>query len=179
MKRIFVFLVAISLIACSDLKKGSYLQDIAVLEQMVDKTAASWSEMNSTEIDSFLVMTAKQLDTIETLYHGQTIGKEQAIVLDKFKMAHLNFKELIRIQNYFPAILAEKFTALKQLKSDIENASGKREKYGEYIAFEKKEVASIDEQFKNYVALKEKSILLYESSVNEVNEFIIFLQSAN
>lgn len=172
MKQLFSLFALFFIFSCSDMKKGSQMEQISELQMRLDKISASWNSFDLKSIDSLHQISSTVIDSIEFYYNGQEIEKNRAIILDNYKQGLIKFKEMQKIHSFLPNVLTEKAKALSSLKKDIEQGSGRREKYDEYISFEKREVATIYEQFENYLTLKESSFNQYENSKMEVESLL-------
>jgi hypothetical protein len=71
--------------------------------------------------------------------------------------------------------LGEERETLKKLRTDIENGSGEREKYGDYISFEREKVKKISILIDDYVKQKNKNMNTFLTLHPELNEFSLSL----
>jgi hypothetical protein len=62
---------------------------------------------------------------------------------------------------------------LKKLKGDIDQASGKRHKYDEYLSFEEKKVTELETGITLYVEHKELIVTAYDELHNEINDMLV------
>jgi hypothetical protein len=75
--------------------------------------------------------------------------------------------------------LREERETLKKLRTDIENGSGEREKYSDYISFEKEKIKKISILIDDYVKQKNKNMNTFHSLHPELNEFSLSLLTKN
>lgn len=172
MKFVVSLFTLLLVFSCSDMKKGSQMEQISDLQVRLDKISASWNSLELKSIDSLHQLSSQVIDSIELYYNDQTIEKSCAMALDDYKQCLIKLQEMQKIHTFLPIVLSEKSKALTSLKNDIELGSGRRDKYDDYISFEKKEVATISEQFEHYVELKKMSFEQYEASKQKVESFL-------
>lgn len=173
MKRNFlVILSLLFLVACSDLKKGEQLKKVQELQTSLDSIKNSWNEADIKTIDSISAICHTTIDSISLLYDDRYVPMSLAIKLDQFKQCNQGMDELKRVHAFFPTLLVDKMQALEKLKKDIQEGKGRREKYDEYLDFEKNELITIDKQYKRYLFTKKKSFDNYSKSNEAVCQFL-------
>ncbi|MCO5260305.1 MAG: hypothetical protein M9916_09195 [Crocinitomicaceae bacterium] len=179
MKRWILFL-AVSFIwfSCSDLKKGKQLKQVWLLQNSLDSLENNWNTEELTTIDSISAICQNKIDSISHLYDDQYVSMELAIKLDQYKQCSQGLQELKRVQSFFPSIIKEKVQSLQQLEVDIQTGKGRREKYDEYIEFEKNELITINKQYKRYHFTKKKSLDNYSKSNEDVCDFLSELKAS-
>ena len=142
MKRSITFLLSLSMfiVSCSDLKKDEQLKRISKLEKgltliendrlknEIDTLTALKIATNAVEIriKNYLV-----LDTIDLV-----LGKK----MDAYKIMRRSLKPLGKQNIQLKQAIREEQKSLKDLKTDIENGSGSRDKYESYILYEKNKI---------------------------------------
>lgn len=153
------------------------MEQITALQAALDSLEKEWNNQESGTIDSLSVICSAKIDSISLLYNDQKIDLELASKIDRFKQSNNDLKELKKIHSFFPSLLTEKKQALASLKADVNKGSGRREKYDEYIDFETKEMATIRQQYQEYLRTKEHCIEYYTSSSDAVTDFLTGLKN--
>lgn len=148
------------------------------LQAELDSLEKEWNTQESSSIDSLSVICTTKIDSISQLYNDQKIDVDLASKIDQFKQCNNDLKELKKIHSFFPSLLKDKKQALISLKTDVNKGSGRREKYDEYIDFETKELATIRQQYQEYLQTKEHCIEYYASSSDAVTDFLTVLKNA-
>jgi hypothetical protein len=190
----FLFLTLVT--SCSDLNKDEQLNKVGRLMLQVDSLQVALQEHR---IDT-LVQIRTAVNSIETRirnnYSADTINlslgqqMEKFRQLKKFFMAEhepegeeeyegnrLNEKTLGKAYLVVKrGILTEKRT-LEQLKSDISNGFGKRDKYNEYIEFETGKVNQLCVLLEDYKAHKDKILKDFKDVYAVLNVFATKLES--
>lgn len=178
MKFVFLLIAALVFFSCTDMKKGKQMEQITALQAELDSLEKEWNNQESNTIDSLSVICTATIDSISLLYNDQKIAVNLASKIDQFKQANTDLKELKRVHSFFPSLLNDKKQALASLKTDVNKGSGRREKYDEYIDFETKELATIRQQYQEYLQAKEQCIEYYASSSDAVADFLTGLKNA-
>jgi hypothetical protein len=165
----------ILLFSCSDLKKDEQLKRIAKLEKRlsdiesvrikneIDTLTALKIATNAVEIriKNYLV-----LDTIDMV-----LGKK----MDTYKIMRRNLKPLGKQNSQLKTAIREERRTLNDLKVDIENGSGSRDKYESYILFEKNKISQVDVLLKEYLRFKEETLDTYHKLHPELNQLSLDL----
>lgn len=152
------------------------MEQITALQDGLDRLEKEWSTQESNTIDSLSVICTTKIDSISLLYNDQKIGVDLASKIDQFKQCNNDLKELKKIHSFFPSLLNDKKQALASLKTDVNKGSGRREKYDEYIDFETKELATIRQQYQEYLQTKEHCAEYYSASNDAVTDFLTILK---
>jgi len=172
MKPLYIFLFVPFFWACSDLKKGKQLEQVAVLNDKLDSLQSQWNREEKGIIDSFIITCTSKIDSVSLLYQSQEIDLHTATQLDLFKQANGDFVELKKIHSFFPTVLQDKKQAIESLQHDIGNGSGRREKYDQYIEFEQQELQMLMQQLDHYTQTKQRCQKNYVSSKATVDTLL-------
>jgi chromosome segregation ATPase len=135
----FIFL-AISLLllfySCSDFKKNERIERVLTMDQALDSIEKI---MITCKIDTLadMQLAAQGVELrIKNNYKLDTINLEFGKKMDDYKRMRRAIPKLKGNWDKVKKGLVEMRKSLKNLKIDIENNSGKREKYDEYLKFE-------------------------------------------
>jgi hypothetical protein len=177
MKRTITFLLSLSMfiVSCSDLKKDEQLKRISKLENglaliekdrlnnEIDTLTALKIATNAVEIriKNYLV-----LDTIDLV-----LGKK----MDAYKIMRRSLKPLGKQNIQLKQAIREEQKSLKDLKTDIENGSGSRDKYESYILFEKNKINQLQTLLDEYLIKKQEMLETYRKLHPELNQLSLDL----
>lgn len=173
MNRIFLFLGIILFISCSDLKKGEQLQSIDQLSATVDSIEVVLIEHHVDTLKQMLDDAKEVQESIATFHSSDTIPLEFALRMDEYKLMIQNIPEIEQNQLTLKNRITEIRTSLSNLKADISNASGEKQKYDEFIAHEKKKVNELREVLTNYDSLRNQLMNHFNELHEEMKEFAI------
>jgi hypothetical protein len=170
-----LFSFSILLFSCSDLKKDEQLLRISKLEKRIELIE---NERLKNEIDTLTALKIATnaveiriknylvLDTIDLV-----LGKK----MDAYKIMRRNLKPLGKQNSQLKQAIREEEKSLKDLKTDIENGSGSRDKYESYILFEKNKINQIQTLLDEYLRLKEETLATYRELHSELNQLSLDL----
>ena len=177
MKRSITFLLSFSILlfSCSDLKKDEQLKRISKLEKgltliendrlknEIDTLTALKIATNAVEIriKNYLV-----LDTIDLV-----LGKK----MDAYKIMRRSLKPLGKQNVQLKQAIREEQKSLRDLKTDIENGSGSRDKYESYILFEKNKINQLQTLLDEYLRQKQETLATYRKLHPELNQLSLDL----
>lgn len=170
-----LFLVFVSLTACSDLKKQAQLERIDELSNSVDSIQVV---LMSNQIDSLQQMQEladSVILRISNNYQSDTISLEFGKKMDTYKQMVLSLPVVIDDQLSLNDNIEKIRSSLNNLKQDIADANGKRDKYPEYIDFESKKVDSIRVKAKEYMEMRDQLIAHFKEIHVELYDYSIFL----
>jgi chromosome segregation ATPase len=136
--RFFLISISFSFIfsSCSDLKRTERIERILTMEKSLDSIGKI---MNLSKIDSLADMqiAAQGVELrIKNNYKLDTINLDFGKKMDEYKRMRRAIPKLKSNWDKVKKGIVEMRKSLKNLKTDIENNSGKREKYDEYLKFE-------------------------------------------
>lgn len=175
MKYLILLLCLGSLIACSDIKKSDQLASIDKMNISLDSIEKVLFENEIDTIAALGVATNTVELRIKNNYNADTIDMELGKKMDAYKVMRRTLgplgKSFSIIKN---GIIAEKET-LTNLKADIEKGNGERQKYDEFIQFEKGKVEQLRSLLDDYVARKEKTMKTFHELHSELNAFSMSL----
>lgn len=165
----FAFLLL--LISCSDLKRTNQISTIEACQNSLDSIEVV---LESNKIDTLELMESASFALIRKIgqnYGTDTVTLEFAQKMDEYKLLVSSIPSVINVQRTLINYLDEIHISLRELKEDIEHASGKKAKYPDYIAFEKKKVQKVRTMAKEYMEKRNRLILNYELVHKEMEVF--------
>lgn len=206
MKQILNIVVAvIFLFSCADLERERQLAEIKTLASRTDSLSVALKEHRIDTLAS-IQNTINNLELrIRNNYTADTISESLGLKMEEFRMLKKFFlvkheeegEEEAREKNENKsAINLNKETlgsayvilkrgiqsekkALNALKSDVQNGFGKRNKYDEYISFEKEKVHQLGVLLENYKTHKNSILNRFEAVQTDLNNFASGLEEKN
>jgi len=175
--RFGILLVVFScLFSCSDIEKDRQVKKITELTNSVDKLniALTQNKINNVPEKKLRVYTV--IKRIKSYYFTDTIDYQFAKKMNSYKAAR---KSLIILDSDYEKIrlaLREEKIALRKLKSDVLNGFGQREKYEEYISFEKNKTKKIKILLDEYIYKKKEFAIAFDSLHPLLNDYSIRLE---
>ncbi|MEJ6776603.1 MAG: hypothetical protein QNK85_04685 [Crocinitomicaceae bacterium] len=154
--KLSVFLVILALFSsCVDFKKSEQLELIDALSLKLSEI----QEIKSGSIDSVQSYMAKVVGLDSLLkhsYQNDTLSFYDAENIDLFINLKVVLPDLNTAMVEIDSVIMIKSNSIERLRKDVENSTGVRSKYPEFIAFEKEEILKIKNQ------LIENQLLLIE-----------------
>ncbi|MFT5779518.1 MAG: hypothetical protein ACI837_002477 [Crocinitomicaceae bacterium] len=175
MKIFFVAFIGLSLVSCIDLEKSDQLARIDAMNATLDSIETVF---NDNQIDSLAVIKLNAYSVenrIKNNYNSDTINMELGRKMDAFKVMRKNLTPLSKAITGINSGLEEERSKLIELKTDIDNSNGERDKYEEHLLFEEAKVDQMCALITDYVLTKNISLATYEEIYVELNEFSMSL----
>ena len=170
--KFFAFILTVILFSsCADLKKGEQLEAIDSMSKTVDSISTVLIENKYEEIKQISVESYEVQKKIKENFSSDTISIEFAKKLDKFKVMIESFDLLNKQFILLNENSKEEKVKLESLNKDITTASGQRDKYEEFIQFEKVKVQQLSNLLKEYIELRKTTLNTYETLYDEIYEF--------
>lgn len=172
MHKLFILsLLSVIVFACADLKKEQLTQKVAKLEHelLVIEEGLIDDRMNT--ISSIKINTMQTELRIKQNLHLDTINLELSKQLDAYKLMRKNIKPMM--QDYLKVRngIKEEKQVLKRLAKDIEEGRGERNRYPEYIRFERQKVKQIALLAADFSSAKNQLFKDYETLYPPVEAF--------
>jgi len=172
MKNIFLlFLIGIVLVSCSDLDKSNRLGKI---DKMLSGLDSMSIQIKKEKIDTLAEMqlAAQGVEyRIRGNFVTDTIDLELGKKMDRYKRMRRAIPKLRSNLVKLDKGIVELKNSLSLLKKDIENNSGIREKYDQYITFEKNKYDQIVVLFKEFQKNQKKILETYSDLHVELYNF--------
>ena len=172
MKNIFFLFLAVTLFtSCSDIEKTNRLDKIDKMLRGLDSIKI---QLKKEKIDTLAEMqlAAQGVELrIKQNFKSDTIDLEFGKKMDQYKRMRRAMPKLRNNLVKLEKGIVELSKSLSLLKKDIENNSGIREKYDEYIKFEKNKFDQISILFKDFQTNQKKIIESYSELHLELYNF--------
>lgn len=172
MKYLFLLTLAtLFLTACSDAVKPRQLSSIDELTQKLD-SLSTLIEANKLDSAEHYAQMAQGVELrIKNNYFSDTVDLALGKKMDAYKIMRRKFGPLAA--DYLNILNGSKEIneSLRQLRHDIDNGDGERDKYDEYIVFEKSKVEQIEAMAKDYMDTREATMSTFTALHNEMDAF--------
>jgi hypothetical protein len=175
--RFGIFLIIFSfLFSCSDIEKDRQVKKINGLTNSVEKLKIALTQNKISDVAEKKLGVYTVIKRIKSYYFTDTIDYQFAKKMNSYKAAR---KSLIILESDYEKIrlaLREEKIALRKLKSDVLNGFGQREKYDEYIYFEKNKTKKIKILLDEYIYKKKEFAIAFDSLHPVLNDYSIRLE---
>lgn len=178
MKRLLAAIFGICVLfltSCIDLETSEQMDSIASMNQTIDSIE---TVLNENKLDSIAIISANAYgveNRIKNNYHSDTINMEFGRKMDAFKVMRKSLSPISKSLSILSEMIEEERKKLKELKVDIENGNGEREKYGEHIVNEEIKVGQLRSLLNEYMEAKEMCVKTYNDYYEELNDFSMSL----
>lgn len=176
MKQIlFLCFSVLVLAACSDLQKQ---EQIKVIDQLSKSVDSIQKIVLKNEIDSIVYRKTATQDVelrIKQNFYSDTLNLAFGKKMDAYKVMRRKFGPLSRSYTALKTGTADELITLSHLKNDINSGSGERNKYAEFIQFEKNKVNQLAIILTDYLKEKEKTLNVYNQLHPELLAFSLAL----
>jgi len=159
----YILVLSAFIISCNDSKKNKHLEDIAIMETTLDSLsiiAYDTTRENSTEITSSI---KESILKIKNNFGTDTIDYVLAEKINAYKeirtVISINSGNLAKVKQVIPEVQKK----LIDLKHDIENGINDRDKYTEFIDFEKSKVNEVKSVLSYYLKTSDEYFKKYDS----------------
>ena len=129
--------------ACSDLNKGKQLQTLQKLETSLAEAETQNRKVNRKEITEIQSYFAYHLKRIGDSLEGKEIQKETAHFLDSCKFLLHEIKQINQQNAFIDSSIPTTQKRIGALKHDIQEQTGNRKMYAEYLEMESTNVEHI------------------------------------
>jgi len=175
--RFGILLVIFSfLFSCSDIEKDRQVKKINGLTNSVEKLKIALTQNKINNVPEKKLRVYTVIKRIKSYYFTDTIDYQFAKKMNSYKAAR---KSLIILDSDYEKIrlaIREEKIALRKLKSDVLNGFGQREKYEEYIYFEKNKTKKIKILLDEYIYKKKEFAIAFDSLHPVLNDYSIRLE---
>jgi chromosome segregation ATPase len=164
---------------CKDQEKSAYLEEIEVMTSKIDSLDIISKNQNSDSIPQVVKTIEKTIDKVKSNYVADTIDLELAALMNRYKDAKKSLSSNTGNLSKAKGAIPEVKEKLEHLKHDIENGVGDREKYQEYINFEKNKIQEIESILSYYIKTNKKYLKQFKNDHPQVKSFVDSLVSQN
>ena len=164
--------------ACADIKRKEQLSELDTLDSKLSHIAQQLEAHRCDTLDQLLGRVEHVDSLIRRGYDSDTVSLEFAQKLDGFKFMLADLKELEWLQQELDRCIAPQRKALKDLREDVSNGSGKKLKHTEYIRFERNQMAALQDLTDSLIANRKRSFEYYGAVYNEIRDYALELEDA-
>ena len=175
--RFGIILVIFScLFSCSDIEKDRQVKKINVLTNSVEKLKIALTQNKISNVPEKKLAVYTVIKRIKSYYFTDTIDYQFAKKMNSYKVVKKSLKNLDGDYEKIRIALREEKIALRKLKSDVLNGFGQREKYDEYISFEKNKTKKIKSLLDEYIYKKKEFTIAFDSLHPLLNDYSMRLE---
>jgi len=175
--RFGILLVIFSfLFSCSDIEKDRQVKKINGLTNSVEKLNIALTQNKISDVPEKKLAVYTVIKRIKSYYFTDTIDYQFAKKMNSYKAARKSLMILDSDYEKIRIALREEKIALRKLKSDVINGFGQREKYDEYISFEKNKTKKIKSLLDEYIYKKKEFTIAYDSLHPLLNDYSMRLE---
>jgi predicted nucleic acid-binding Zn-ribbon protein len=164
--------VSLVLWSCKDGAREGYLSEIASMEQELDSMMVIAQANRIDTLPKLIDHIKNRTLEVSNLYAPDTIDLEIAKMMNLYrdvrKAMSSNSGNLAKVKNSIPEVQQK----LADLRYDIENGLGDREKYGDFVNFERSKVNQIKEILNYYLDVKQEFTDVFNETDPQVRAFI-------
>ena len=158
--------------SCSDLKKGDQLSEIQGLLKTIDSVEVVLIENQIDTLENLtFTMRILQVD-LAKLKAKDSIPLNLALKMDEYKWMRKSVPIIANNQIALKKGIKEVRLSLNELEVDISKASGRKDKYENYIGFEKKKVNLIRTTLTETSKLSDKLIKDFDVIHGEIVRYV-------
>ena len=175
--RFGILLVVFScLFSCSDIEKDRQVKKITELTNSVDKLNIALTQNKISGVSEKKLAVYTVIKRIKAYYFTDTIDYQFAKKMNSYKVVKKSLNNLDGDYEKIRIALREEKIALRKLKSDVLNGFGQREKYDEYISFEKNKTKKIKSLLDEYIYKKKEFTIAFDSLHPLLNDYSMRLE---
>ena len=175
--RFGILLVVFScLFSCSDIEKDRQVKKITELTNSVEKLKIALTQNKISNVPEKKLAVYTVIKRIKSYYFTDTIDYQFAKKMNSYKVVKKSLKNLDGDYEKIRIALREEKIALRKLKSDVLNGFGQREKYDEYISFEKNKTKKIKSLLDEYIYKKKEFTIAFDSLHPLLNDYSMRLE---
>lgn len=164
---------------CQDQHKVQHIAELNEMQSTLDSISSLVNDTNRRNTHTINMAVRNTIIQVKDNYLPDTINYEVAERMNDYKEIRKalssNSGNYAKVKQAIPEVQQK----IKDLKHDIENGVGNRDKYEEYIQFERKKIQDIQEIFSYYRKTNKKFINRFDSLHPIVSSFADSLTEIN
>lgn len=174
-----IFIFPLLVLSCKDQEKSSYLEEVKVMSSKLDSLSNTAKDQTSDSIRQVVKTIEETINKVKENYIADTIDLDLAAMMNSYKdvqkVLSSNTGNLAKAKDAIPQVKEK----LEHLKHDIENGVGNREKYEEYMNFEKGKIQEIESILKYYIDTNTEYLKKFKTVHPKVKNFADSLEVKN
>jgi hypothetical protein len=155
-KFILLLFVSVLTFACVDFKRDQLLRKVAKMDRNLLVLVGKLKDDRMNDIASIKLNTIQTELRVKQNLHLDTIDMELAKKLDAYKVMRRSIKPMLQQYLKVKEGIKEEKRVLKQLRKDINEGRGERNRYAEYIRFERQKVSQLSSLTTEFLRAKEQ-----------------------
>ena len=155
-KIILLSIIGVFTFACVDFNRDHLLQKVAKMDQQLLEIEGKLKDERLNEVSAIKLKTMQTELRIKQNLHLDTIDIALAKKLDAYKVMRRSIKPMLQQYLKVREGIKEEKRVLKQLRKDIKEGRGERNRYVEYIRFERQKVRQLSSLTTDYLRTKEQ-----------------------
>jgi hypothetical protein len=155
-KVLFVCMGMFVLASCADLQREQYVKQVEQLQEKLQGLEKTLPDSRLNDISTIKVNTIQAELRIKQNLHLDTIDMALAKKLDAYKLMRRSIKPMMQQFMQVRNGIKEEKGVLKRLNQDIQAGRGERQRYSEYIRYERQKVKQLSQLSTDYLRAKEK-----------------------
>jgi len=166
-----LFSLIFCFISCVDLSKNKQITELSNLTKKVDTIQQEFELLKKDTISEIIYAMNETSEKIKTNIGDDSISVQIARALDQYKKI---YRKLTSIEAYDEKFLfgsQDIKNRIEKLTTDIKKGSGDREKYNQFIAFEKSKVLELEKLIKDVKKLQNESIETFQKIHPGISSF--------
>lgn len=176
MRYSLLFLIMFLFNSCSDIEKEEQIKKINRLKKSVATLENKVSLCKMKNISEKKIAIYSVIKRIKSYYYLDTVDIQFAKKMDAYKVMGRALKSLGGNYEKIRISLDEEKVVLTTLQTDIKNGFGRREKYNEYIKFEKNKIEQIKQLLDDYKLSRHQFFTAYDTLHLPLNNFSLQLE---
>lgn len=178
-RKYLIILLPLLFWGCQDQQKSAYLNDLEKMNVKLDSLAVVSQNQRTDSSRQVINSIEMTIERVKENYFADTIDLELAAMMNSYKDAQKvlssNTGNLAKARDAIPEVQEK----VQHLQHDIENGAGDRERYTEYINFEKDKIEEIETILDYYISTNQEYINKYRTIHPKVKNFADSLESIN
>ena len=168
---LFIALIVFGFISCADFNRDELLSQVDKQQQQLERLNQQLERHVIKDVAT-LKNDAMQAELrIKQNLHLDTINMELARQLEEFKLMRKSINPLMKQYLKAKNGIKEEMAVLKNLSRDIEEGRGERQRYNEYIRFEKQKVKQLSALTTDFINARAKLIADYDRLYPPIEAF--------
>ena len=166
-----LFSLILCLVSCVDLSKNNQISELSSLSKRIDNIQQEFELLKKDTISEIIYAMNETSEKIKANIGEDTLTVQIARNLDAYKKI---YRKLTSIEAYDEKFLfgsQDIKNSIEKLTNDIQKGSGDREKYDEFLAFEKSKVVELEKLLKDVKKLQSESIETFQKIHPAITSF--------
>ena len=153
---ILLLVVGLLTFACVDFNRDQLLQKVSKMDQHLLVLEDKLKDERMNDVATIKLNTMQTELRVKQNLHLDTINMELAKKLDAYKVMRRSIKPMLQQYLKVREGIKEEKRVLKQLTKDIKEGRGERNRYAEYVRFERQKVSQLSSLTTEYLRSKEQ-----------------------